>query len=995
MILHKIISSVIIIGLFAACSDDSNIPEPNNKIPVTPKTLKSINIIVPEIDVDKTTRSSIVDENDKLAFMWKNGDHIKLMPLKGTPIDIAINSENEGSSSVIIPVDGLSLSALEKYAVCYSLTINNEDNSIKKASFDYTRQNQNNFYNYDYLTTEFTQAKDDNIVFNMKHMSAILKIEVDMPAESFAHYGTLIVESPAFGVEGTISFSESNTGINIEKTVKSIQTDSGKDISSETPWKYTVYMMIPPTDLSGKEITFHITSSQGHVYQTKLEGRNFESGKAYLLTGKAVGASIKNKNLIENIESTYNFTFEKKNGEVDINNPTNLTLLQEVDVLVIHDINDSNVCDEIGYLTNLESLVCDNCNILSLNTSLNRNLKYLSCNNNKLTTLDLSSNNKLETLICEDNLLSSLDICNNQNLVYLDCKKNEISSLDVSHNKFLTGLVCDNNHLTSLDITNNTKLNWFSCKGNQLTFLDLSKNPVLKHIDCSYNKMTLLDVSNNTQIETLICSNNQITKLEGLKNCTNLSKLDCTNNKLSSNSELNTRILGEAIKATALRWSNLDIEQWAGHISTIYYINNYKIYVPSNNIYVNRWIQVYNSCNQLNVILDSIENNYNDYKNIYNVAKLWQCYLMYLNTTCFGEIPYSDYFQRPNESEYVYDKEKNIYTSLLKELKEIADSWAEGIGSDYLGYGDYIYNGDIKKWQKFCNSLRLKIAIQISNVYESSKLIVEEILNNSTKYPVITNNDENVMYRWQGHSSGNYEPWYDNYRTRDDDGMSQIFIEHLKKMEDPRLFVYAKRAKSDGQYRGMENGALREPYDKSIYSRIGTRFREIPNGFTPFYCANETYFMIAEAALKGWQTPMKAKEAYETGVELNMRENGISNENINTYLSGKGTWDDTLEKLYFEEWVSFFKQGISAWTLYRRTGYPTYIRTAKAADGITPQYPGARAAQWCSHNDVPFRFPYPNREFNNNAQNVEAASIGIIDYVWGKQLWWDKRKGVH
>ena len=38
--------------------------------------------------------------------------------------------------------------------------------------------------------------------------------------------------------------------------------------------------------------------------------------------------------------------------------------------------------------------------------------------------------------------------------------------------------------------------------------------------------------------------------------------------------------------------------------------------------------------------------------------------------------------------------------------------------------------------------------------------------------------------------------------------------------------------------------------------------------------------------------------------------------------------------------------------------------------------------------------PYPNNQFTYNKENVEAASQGIVDYVWGKQLWWDKRTGV-
>ena len=65
----------------------------------------------------------------------------------------------------------------------------------------------------------------------------------------------------------------------------------------------------------------------------------------------------------------------------------------------------------------------------------------------------------------------------------------------------------------------------------------------------------------------------------------------------------------------------------------------------------------------------------------------------------------------------------------------MADSWAEGLGSDELGDGDFLFDGDVLKWQKFCNSLRLRIAMRISKVYGGSQAIIEDIFANPSKYP--------------------------------------------------------------------------------------------------------------------------------------------------------------------------------------------------------------------------------------------------------------------
>ena len=459
-----------------------------------------------------------------------------------------------------------------------------------------------------------------------------------------------------------------------------------------------------------------------------------------------------------------------------------------------------------------------------------------------------------------------------------------------------------------------------------------------------------------------------------------------------------TNVLGNMIRRTADQYGgDLDIAQWAGYVSEIQYLNNYGGYIPSNNTYGNRWYQSYFGHVQLQDILDQTEDTQEENKNMRNVCITLQNYLMFMCTDCFGDIPYSEAFKGAPEDGSVlktpYDAQSEIYPQILANLKAVADSWATGLGSDDLGDGDFLYKKDVAKWQKFCNSLRLRIAMRISGVYSGSQAIIEEILNNPSQYPIITECADNAYFWWQG--SGDYfERYYNNFRTRDDDGMAEIFIDHLKKMEDPRIATLAKPAVSDGEYRGFENGAKNAPTALNEISRMGVKYREDPAGFSPFYRACENYFIMAEAALNGWKTPMTAADAYEKAVRLSMEDNDIDTAEADKYLAGKGKWDGSYDRLYFEWWVALFKQNIEAWSLYRRTGYPTYIHTAVAADGVTPQYPGARSTYVGIHNDVPFRFPYPQNQYLYNEANVTAAAAGVQDYVWGKQMWWDTRTGI-
>ena len=465
---------------------------------------------------------------------------------------------------------------------------------------------------------------------------------------------------------------------------------------------------------------------------------------------------------------------------------------------------------------------------------------------------------------------------------------------------------------------------------------------------------------------------------------------------------------------------------WAGYMSKLSYIDDYSDYQPTNNTYGNKWAAVYRCSTQLQDIIDRTDDS--GTKNMHNAAITYRNFLLLWNLDNFGDMPYSQAWKGAPEDGGIlqspYDKQEDVYPACLDELGKVADSWAAGLGSDAIGDGDFLFGGDAKLWQRFCNSLRLRYALRLSGVWSGAKALAESILNNPTKYPVIEANSQNAFFWWQG--SGDYfEPWRSTFRTRPNDWcVSEIFVNHLLVTEDPRLTVMVQPCRDDGTtYRGGEHGINSQQLaNQTRYSFLGEAYMTANNaGFTPYYKACETYFMMAEAALLGWNTPLSAKDAYEKGVRLSFEgekeisdpwtpaDRQLADDAADTYLAGKGAWDGTKDRLFYEEWVALYKEVNEAWALYRRTGYPKYIQTAVYSEESAAiyanagckagerQYPGDRAdAYWGEnvHTDVPFRMPYPNNQFTYNKANVEAASAGIVDYCWGKQLWWDKRTGV-
>lgn len=380
-----------------------------------------------------------------------------------------------------------------------------------------------------------------------------------------------------------------------------------------------------------------------------------------------------------------------------------------------------------------------------------------------------------------------------------------------------------------------------------------------------------------------------------------------------------------------------------------------------------------------------------DNDNLYAAALTLKSYMAHKATDMWGQIPYSEAFSLEEDGVIYpkYDSEQEVYTQILSELKMAADLFNTA-GSD-LGAGDFLYNGDVEKWIKFCNSTRLRVAIRMSSVDEANaKSVIEEVLNNPGKYPVMTTNDDNAYLWWPG-VAPDVEPWYqrmgaddgnktDGYRT------NNTIVSTLIENNDPRLPVYADMNRW-GNYRGYKFGPtqLSDTLNNgNNVSHIGDRFGNDAGGFSPFMNSAEVYFILAEAHQRNLVSGGNAQQAYELGVTRSLEENGIEAPEIATYLTEtEVAWNSgttsSLHKIHLQKWISLFKQSVEGWAEARRTDVPLML-------DVSRDYAG-------SHNRPPFRMAYPDSEKSLNT----SFPFDVVekDIFWGTQLWWDKRPDVN
>ncbi len=100
------------------------------------------------------------------------------------------------------------------------------------------------------------------------------------------------------------------------------------------------------------------------------------------------------------------------------------------------------------------------------------------------------------------------------------------------------------------------------------------------------------------------------------------------------------------------------------------------------------------------------------------IARIWRVWLYSRATDLWGDLPYFKAANGTGENP-PYDKQELIYKDFMKELKEAVDSLSTDNPKQLAGQ-DYVYYDDISKWKKFGNSLRLRLAMRMSQADDAT-----------------------------------------------------------------------------------------------------------------------------------------------------------------------------------------------------------------------------------------------------------------------------------
>jgi hypothetical protein len=360
------------------------------------------------------------------------------------------------------------------------------------------------------------------------------------------------------------------------------------------------------------------------------------------------------------------------------------------------------------------------------------------------------------------------------------------------------------------------------------------------------------------------------------------------------------------------------------------------------------------------------------------IARIWNVFLFQRMTDMYGDIPYSEAFTGTMPK---FDRQEDIYRHFLDEVVAAKDLMATPGNFPSYEEADLIYQGDLAKWEKFANSLLLRLALRVSKV---DPALSQQFADATQGGPFMESNDDSNAMRWDANVSNIYfrnpilvTEVFGNTR------MSHTMVQQLKNTEDPRLSQYVKPAVTDGEYRGLVNGrdALDEVSKDDAffdqYSRLGEVFVR-DDGFTYNLHYPESCFLRAEAALRGLLAG-DAESLYYEGIRaaLNLYA-PVDPAAVEAYLARpEVAYDESkaLELIHTQKWISLCMNGIEAWIEIRRTGFPK----------LNPiEFQGS-----VNNGQYPRRLLYSDTERTLNSANLNEAVSRLGGDLQTSRMWWD------
>lgn len=396
------------------------------------------------------------------------------------------------------------------------------------------------------------------------------------------------------------------------------------------------------------------------------------------------------------------------------------------------------------------------------------------------------------------------------------------------------------------------------------------------------------------------------------------------------------------------------------------------------------------------------------------ITKILKVATLHRVSDYYGPILYDGFGtadQKPQSQEEVY---KRFFEDLATAVNILKD-YKGGVSFESADFMMPEGKRTPAQWLKFANSLRLRLAMRVSNVAPALAEEQAKAALDSKNGGVLETANETVGQYGIRNPLGGVAGWSEVY-------MNASLGSYLKGYNDPRIKSYFNLAQDgrdkegniikevagvkqlnsiEGEYKGVRQGTgvADNRYSTHSQTAITTGSKII------VMSAAEVWFLRAEAALRNY-TSENVENCYKQGITVSFAQWDASG--VSEYLESEETpaayvdafdkkfdadaptsitpkWDESaplelkLERIITQKWLAIYPEGCEAWAEQRRTGYPRLIKVAVNNSGNT-----------ISTDDM-IRRVFFNQDYKTDNKALYDALVSKLGGAdnGGTRLWWD------
>lgn len=276
----------LIVTLFmVACTPESDFIETES---LQGNNIESILVTAKDFEgSENLTRTAVEVSNSGASFTWSANDTIGIFPVTGYQVAFPMES-GAGTKSASFDGGGWALKNNTAYAAYYPFRYENRNR--KEVAITYVGQLQQGNADtkhigaFDYMAASATTPSEGSVAFNFEHLGALVQWKLKVPENGIFTSFTVESEQNVFIRNGNLDLSQATPSITSIEKVTSLSMDLKNVSTTSSGQEIIVYMMMPPAELSGQNLTLLLTNDNAEVATAHVEGQNLEAGKAYAFT---------------------------------------------------------------------------------------------------------------------------------------------------------------------------------------------------------------------------------------------------------------------------------------------------------------------------------------------------------------------------------------------------------------------------------------------------------------------------------------------------------------------------------------------------------------------------------------------------------------------------------------------------------------------------------------------------------------------------------------